>query len=191
MSRQLSLFGIEAAAPGPGDLAGLLAGPGQVVRMGGTARVSVVVEERWRAVALVTEMRERGLAATCVQTVEENLGVRTPYSTALAPLAVAWLRGALKVPPAGFALEGRQLRLWMAAAGRLEDKDVVLRLGRCSDGTDKTMQRALAMIGLSCEILSGPARVGPSLRFGGRRRLARLAEMIGEAPDAAPEGAWP
>ena len=191
MSRQLSLFGIEAAAPGPDDLAGLLAGPGQVVRMGGTARVSVVVEERWRAVVLVTEMRERGLAATCVQTIDENLGVRTPYSTALAPLAAAWLRGALKVPPAGFALEGRQLRLWMAAAGRREDKDVVLRLGRCTDGTDKTMQRALAAIGLSCEILSGPVRTSPSLRISGRRRLARLAEMIGEPPDVAPEDVWP
>lgn len=191
MSRQLSLFGIEAAAPGPDDLAGLLAGPGQVVRMGGTARVSVVVEERWRAIVLVTEMRERGLAATCVQTVDENLGVRTPYSTALAPLATAWLRGAMKVPPAGFALEGRRLRLWMTAAGRREDKDVVLRLGRCTDGTDKTMQRALAMIGLSCEILSGPVRAGPSLRISGRRRLTRLAEMIGEAPDVAPEGVWP
>lgn len=191
MSRQLSLFGIEATAPGPDDLAGLLAGPGQVVRMGGTARVSVVVEERWRAIVLVTEMRDRGLAATCVQTVEENLGVRTPYSTALAPLAAAWLRGALKVPPAGFALEGRRLRLWMAAAGRREDRDVVLRLGRCTDGTDKIMQRALAAVGLSAEVLSGAARVGPSLRISGRRRLARLAELIGDPPAAAPEDAWP
>jgi hypothetical protein len=191
MSRQLSLFGIEATAPGPDDLAGLLAGPGQVVRMGGTARVSVVVEERWRAIVLVTEMRDRGLAATCVQTVDENLGVRTPYSTALAPLAAAWLRGALKVPPAGFALEGRRLRLWMAAAGRREDKDVVLRLGRCTDGTDKVMQRALAAVGLSAEVLSGAARVGPSLRISGRRRLARLAELIGDPPAAAPEDAWP
>jgi len=191
MSRQLSLFGIEATAPGPDDLAGLLAGPGQIVRMGGTARVSVVVEERWRAIALVIEMRDRGLPATCVQTVDENLGVRTPYSTALAPLAVAWLRGALKVPPPGFALEGRRLRLWMAAAGRREDKDVVLRLGRCTDGTDKTMQRALAAIGLASEILSGPARLGPSLRITGRRRLARLSELIGDPPPAAPEDAWP
>jgi hypothetical protein len=191
MSRQLSLFGIEATTPGPDDLAGLLAGPGQVVRMGGTARVSVVVEERWRAVVLVTEMRDRGLAATCVQTVDENLGVRTPYSTALAPLAAAWLRGALKVPPAGFALEGRQLRLWMAAAGRRDDRDVVLRLGRCTDGTDKIMQRALGVLGLSAEVVSAPMRVGPSLRISGRRRLARLAEMIGEPPVGAPEGVWP
>ena len=53
-------------------------------RMGGTARISVVVEERWRAVALVAEMRARGFAATCVSTVEEHFGVRTPYSSVLA-----------------------------------------------------------------------------------------------------------
>ena len=43
--RQLSLFGIEAGQPEMADLAGLLAGPGQVVKMGGTARVSVVVAD--------------------------------------------------------------------------------------------------------------------------------------------------
>ena len=101
LTRQLSLFGIEATVPAPDDLAGLLAGPGQVVRMGGTARVSVVVEQRWRAAALVTELRDRGFAASCVATVDEHLGVRTPYSSTLAPLAAAWLRGALKMPPAG------------------------------------------------------------------------------------------
>ena len=87
MIRQLSLFGVEAATPAPEDLAGLLAGPGQVVRMGGTARVSVVVEDRWRAIALVAEMRARGLEPTCVSTVDEHIGVRTPYSSVLAPLA--------------------------------------------------------------------------------------------------------
>ena len=117
LTRQLSLFGVEAAAPAPGDLAGLLAAPGQVVRMGGTARVSVVVEDRWRAAILVAEMRLRGLPATCVSTVDEHIGVRTAYSAVLAPLASAWLRGAIKLPPAGFALKGRRLRLWMAAAG--------------------------------------------------------------------------
>jgi hypothetical protein len=191
MSRQLSLFGIEATTPRPDDLAGLLAGPGQVVRMGGTARVSVVVTDRWRAAVLVAEMRARGLAATCVITADENLGVRTPYSIALAPLAAAWLHGALKVPPAGFALEGRRLRLWMAAAGERDENEVTLRLGRCYDGTDKIMQKALATIGLAAEIMSAPLRFGPSLRITGRRRLARLAELIGEAPEPAPEGSWP
>ena len=51
VGRQLSLFGVEAGPPVAEDLEGLLAGPGQVVRMGGTARVSVVVDELWRPLA--------------------------------------------------------------------------------------------------------------------------------------------
>lgn len=191
LTRQLSLFGIEATVPIPDDLAGLLAGPGQVVRMGGTARVSVVVEERWRAAALVAEMRDRGFAATCVATVDEHLGVRTPYSTTLAPLAAAWLRGALKLPPLGFAMNGRRLRLWTAAAGYRDGFDLTWRLGRCEDSVEITMQRALATVGLPTEILAGNARSGPALRLSGRRRLARLAEIIGDAPASAPADAWP
>ena len=63
------------------------AGPGQVVRMGGTARVSVVVDDLWRAQVLHRELRERGLQVTCVSTVEQHIGVRTAYSTLLTPLA--------------------------------------------------------------------------------------------------------
>jgi hypothetical protein len=191
LTRQLSLFGIEATVPISDDLAGLLAGPGQVVRMGGTARVSVVVEERWRAAALVAEMRDRGFAATCVATVDEHLGVRTPYSTTLAPLAAAWLRGALKLPPLDFAMNGRRLRLWTAAAGYRDGFELTWRLGRCEDSVEITMQRALATVGLPTEILAGNARSGPALRLSGRRRLARLAEIIGDAPASAPPDAWP
>jgi hypothetical protein len=189
--RQLSLFGIEATVPTPDDLAGLLAGPGQVVRMGGTARVSVVVEERWRAAALVAEMRDRGFAPTCVATVDEHLGVRTPYSATLAPLAAAWLRGASKLPPIGFALNGRRLRLWTAAAGYRDGFELTWRLGRCEDSVEITMRRALATVGLPTEVLAGNARSGPALRLNGRRRLARLAEIIGDPPPSAPLDAWP
>lgn len=192
LSRQLSLFGIEAAPPGPADLAGLLAGPGQVVRMGGTARVSVVVEERWRAVVLVGELRQRGFAATCVSTVDEHLGVRTPYSALLAPLARAWLQGAVKRPPTGFALEGRRLRLWMAAAGYRDHLGVTLRIGRTEEAVPVVLQRALASLGLPADIVGAAGRPsGASLRISGRRRLVRLAELVGDAPIHAPECAWP
>lgn len=191
LTRQLSLFGIEATAPAADDLSGLLAGPGQVVRMGGTARVSVVVEQRWRAAALVAELRERGLVATCVATVDEHLGVRTPYSATLAPIATAWLRGALKLPPPGFAMNGRRLRLWTVAAGYRDGFDLTLRLGRCEGSVEIIMQRALGAVGLPTEILAGNARSGPALRMSGRRRLARLAEIIGDPPPTAPEGVWP
>jgi hypothetical protein len=153
--------------------------------------VSVVVEERWRAVALTSEMRARGLAATCVSTVDEHLGVRTPYSSTLAPLAAAWLYGAVKLPPPGYALDGRQLRLWMTAAGEREPAIVTLRIGRCEDPVPKTLQRALAGFGLPSEIVTGTARSGgPALRITGRRRINRLAELIGDPPVAAPPDAW-
>jgi hypothetical protein len=32
---------------------------------------------------------------------------------------------------------------------------------------------------------------GPAYRIAGRRRLARLAELVGERPTAAPPDAWP
>lgn len=61
---QLSLFGADVVPARPMDLEGLLAGPGQVVRMGGTARISVVVDDAWRARTLLAEFARRGLAAT-------------------------------------------------------------------------------------------------------------------------------
>ena len=49
-SRQLPFFGAETTEPSPADLVGLLAGPGHLGRMGGTARVSVPVDAAWRVV---------------------------------------------------------------------------------------------------------------------------------------------
>lgn len=189
--RQLSLFGIEVGQPEMADLAGLLAGPGQVVKMGGTARVSVVVEDRWRAAVLVGELRTRGFTATCVATEDQQFGVRTQYSTRLAPLAVAWLRESVKLPPPGFGLNGRRLRLWMTAAGFREGNEVTLRIGRCEEGVPVRLQRALAAVGLPSDVVTDPRGSGPALRVNGRRRLHRLAEVVGESPLQAPEGAWP
>ena len=225
VARQLSLFGVEAAAPAPEDLEGLLAGPGQVTRMGGTARVSVVVDELWRAQVLHAELRTRGLAVTCVSTVDDHIGVRTAYTTALASMGTAWLRGAVKVPPPGFGLDGRRLRLWFAAAGDMSSVGGPQRLDRRSardaefdglpgrpqrldrrsarDGPDFTLRlgvndelawpavgAALSAIGLPAALLS-PRAGGPAYRITGRRRIARLAELVGDPPAAAPEGAWP
>ncbi|MGH3742837.1 MAG: hypothetical protein ACRDT1_16125, partial [Micromonosporaceae bacterium] len=105
-SLQLSLFGAEAAPADPTDLEGLLAGPGQVVRLGGTARVSVVVAEQWRARALLTEFADRGLAGSQVATADSHIGVRTVFSAALASLAARWTHGASTRPPDGFSLDG-------------------------------------------------------------------------------------
>lgn len=188
--RQLSLFGVEAAEPSPDDLAGLLAGPGQVVRMGGTARVSVVVDAAWRVHALVDELSRRGLTASWVTTADEHLGVRTSYATSLAPLAVAWLRGAVKRPPDGFHLDGPRIRLWAAAAGSSEPLGFLLRLGAADESCWEPVGAALAAIGLAA-VLLGPRAGGPAYRITGRRRLVRLAELVGDRPPAVPPELWP
>jgi len=188
--RQLSLFGVEASEPSPADLAGLLAGPGQVVRMGGTARVSVVVDAAWRVHVLVAEFAARGLTGTWVPSADQHLGVRTAYATALAPLGASWLRGAVKHPPPKFHLDGPRLRLWSVAAGSPETLGFVLRLGPSDEGCWEVVGAALAAVGLPA-VLLGPRAGGPAYRITGRRRLARLAELVGDRPPAAPAAGWP
>jgi hypothetical protein len=195
--RQLSLFGVEAAEPGPADLAGLLAGPGQVERMGGTARVSVVVDAAWRVHVLVAELTKRGLSTTWEQ-VESKLAVRTAFTAVLAPLAVAWLASPLapKLPPPGFFLNGPRLRLWVAAAGSQDPPGFVLRLGPSDEATWDAVGGALAAAGLPAVLVaptssSAAGTGGPAYRIIGRRRLARLAELVGERPPAAPAEEWP
>jgi hypothetical protein len=208
LGRQLSLFGVEARPASPLDFEGLLAGPGQVVRMGGTARVSIVVEDAWRARALLGEAARRGLAATCgPATVAGHIGFRTAYSSALASLGSTWLRGAVKYPPPGFWLDGLRLRLWAIAAGGPDGVAAfTLRLG-ASDGAGPPVPRAvdpaphvgdagwgiigaaLAACGLPA-VLLGPRAGGPAYRIVGRRRLSRLAELVGEPPVEFPAGGW-
>jgi hypothetical protein len=188
--RQLSLFGVEAADPTPADLAGLLAGPGQVTRMGGTARVSTVVDAAWRVHVLAAELAARGLPAGWEPAGDDRHTVRTAYTSALAALAGAWLRGPAKHPPAGFHLDGYRLRLWVAAAGRAEPSGFVLGLDPEHDRCWAPVGAALAGIGLPAVLLDAGAG-GPAYRITGRRRTARLAELVGERPPAAPPAHWP
>jgi hypothetical protein len=181
---------VEATEPSPGDLAGLLAGPGQLVRMGGTARVSVVVDAGWRVHVLVAELALRGLNASWETTVEQQHQVRTSYATTLAPLGRSWLRGAAQRPPAGFHLNGSRLRLWLAAAGSPEPPGFLLRLGGADESCWEPVGAALAAIGLPAVLLL-PGAGGPAYRITGRRRLARLVELVGERPPAAPAAGWP
>ncbi|WP_410819950.1 hypothetical protein [Micromonospora sp. 050-3] len=189
--RQLVFFGADAAEPTVADLAGLLAGPGEVVRMGGTARLSVQVDAAWRVHVLVAELASRGLAASWEPTEGARHAVRTSYTRVLKPLAAAWLHGTTKRPPAAFHLTGRRLRLWLVAAGTPEPPDaVLLRLGADGQECWERIGVALAAAGLGGTLLS-PRDGGPACRITGRRRLARLAELIGEPPRAAPPEAWP
>ncbi|MET7371384.1 hypothetical protein [Micromonospora arida] len=189
--RQLVFFGADAAEPTVADLAGLLAGPGEVVRMGGTARLSVQVDAAWRVHVLVAELASRGLAASWEPTEGARHAVRTSYTRVLKPLAAAWLHGTTKRPPAAFHLTGRRLRLWLAAAGTPEPPDCfLLRLGADDQECWEPIGVALASAGLAGPLL-GPGEGGPAYRIAGRRRLARLAELVGGAPSAAPADAWP
>jgi hypothetical protein len=187
---QLSLFGVEATDPVAADLEGLLAGAGQVVRLGGTARVSIVVDDLWRANALEVEFALRGLGCTIVPTIEQRYGVRTAYSSSLAPLASGWLRGAVKVPPRGFSLDGPRLRFWVIAGGRRDSAGFLLPLGPHDEAAWAPVGAALASTGLP-GVLLGPRAGGPAYRLVGRRRLARLVEMIGQRPVIVPESGWP
>ncbi|MGC4833134.1 hypothetical protein ACLQ3D_01385 [Micromonospora vinacea] len=189
--RQLVFFGADAAEPTVADLAGLLAGPGEVVRMGGTARLSVQVDAAWRVHVLVAELASRGLAANWEPTEGERHAVRTSYTRVLKPLAAAWLHGTTKRPPAVFHLTGRRLRLWLAAAGTPEPPDCfLLRLGADDQECWESIGVALGAAGLAGTLL-GPGEGGPAYRISGRRRLARLAELVGGPPRLAPAGAWP
>ncbi|MBN1173902.1 MAG: hypothetical protein JXA67_17145 [Micromonosporaceae bacterium] len=189
----MSLFGVDALPPGPLDLEGLLVGQGQVTRMGGTVRVSVLVDDSWRVAALFDEFRSRGLASSWEQGAGDGrFWVRTAYAAALADLARRWVRCAVKVVPRGFTLDGHRLRLWAAAAGVMEgSKAYTLSLG-AADGAAvwQATGKALAAAGLP-SVLLGPLAGGPAYRVVGRRRLARLVELVGEPPAQAPPGTWP
>ncbi|WIM96816.1 hypothetical protein ACTOB_000284 [Actinoplanes oblitus] len=212
--RQLSMFGAETIEPSPADLAGLLAGPGQLGRMGGTARVSVIVDDAWRVHVLVAELVARGLAATWAPVSpdqgqkpdqEQNpLGVRgeqppaeeisdtpgepppprfevrTAYSRRLNALASAWPAAAAQL-----FLSGPRLRLWVAATGC--PRPGGYRLGLDPGKDTRAVDAALIRAGLA-------GRVSEDQRFyviAGRRRLTRLAELVGERPEAAPAEFWP
>ncbi|MFJ8579185.1 hypothetical protein [Micromonospora sp. NPDC093277] len=187
--RQPSLFSTEAADPALADLAGLLAGPAELVRMGGTARIAVVVAAAWRVHVLVAELDARGVAATWEPTEDGRHLVRTAYATTLAPLATAWLRGAAKRPPAGFHLNGRRLRLWLAAAGSADPAGFQLGLGPADEECWPRVRVALAAVGLPAAFVE-PDEGGPAYRITGRR-VARLAELVGDRPRAAPAAEWP
>src|SRR4029079_1576342 len=84
------------------DLEGLLAGPGQVVRRGDAARVSVVVSTGWRVDALVMEMASLGAEAETERAEPGSITVRTPWLPELLDVANRWTLGAVKVPPPGW-----------------------------------------------------------------------------------------
>jgi hypothetical protein len=192
---QLSLFSAGAREPAIADLEGLLAGPAQVVRRADRARVSVVVPAGWRVGSLVEELAALDIEAELDDEVSDDrrreaVGVGTPWMAALLPVADAWTRGAVKVPPAGWTMDGPRLRWWCIAAGSAAVGMYTLALGAHDDSAWPAVGAALAAAGIP-GLLVGPRADGPAYRIVGQRRLARLRELVGDPPGGAPPGAWP
>jgi hypothetical protein len=187
---QLSLFGAMAREPVLADIEGLLAGNGQVARRTDTARVSVVVAESWRVEVLVAEMRSAlGLVAE-VGPAEAGTTVGTPWLAELRAIADAWTLGAVKCPPERWVLDGPRLRWWCFSSGWADKGMYNLALGANDEHAWLAVGSALSAVGVP-GVLVGPRADGPAYRIVGRRRLARLLELIGDRPDGVPPDAWP
>lgn len=188
---QLSFFSAESVPPAVTDLTGVLAAAGQVVVVGDGARISVVVEDAWRAAALADMMTAAGLRAEVTSTEEGTPLVRTAVEASLSTVADDWTRGAVKSVPAHWLPGPRELRAWTLAAGTPDVDRYLLGLDPHAPDTHSTLASALMRVGIAPTLI-GTRGAHPALRIGGRRRLSRLVENVGEAPDG-PEalGAWP
>lgn len=196
MSAQLSLFSVGVRPPAYADLEGWLAGPGQVVRRGPTARLSVVLADpaTWRISALLTGLAELGMDGEVVKS-EVGTSVRTPFRPDLVPSAERWTAGAQTRAPAGWSVGGPELRWWCLAAGAGDTIGFALTL-RSDEESWSRIGGALAAAGVPGTLVRPrqidlhPARGRPAYRIVGRR-LRRLAELVGPAPPGAPARSWP
>jgi hypothetical protein len=190
VTSQLSFFTAGTQPPEVADLEGLLLGTGQIVRIGGTARLSVVVPGDWRAEAVLVAYADRGLHGERAHTIDGQLAVRTPFSRQLLPVAQRWARGAMKAIPPRWLLDGPRLRMWAISTGQADAHGYLLRLGPSDAGIWEPAGAALAAAGLAAAFL-GPRGGGPAYRIVGRRRLARLREYLGDPPAGAAYPDWP
>jgi hypothetical protein len=185
---QLSLFSADARPAALTDLAGLLCGPGQIVRFGAgdQARLSIVLDDAARAPAVRAAFAAAGVAAQAVVTESGSTALRTAFRADLAELARAWTRGAVKTVPSEWQLDGPALRLWALTAGAPDGRGgYLLGLDPHAPQTHQALVAATTRAGLP------PARVGTALRISGTRRVARLVELVGPPPARVPSGAWP
>lgn len=199
VDRTISLFSADASGPGLSDLAGLLCCQGQITGFGRTAaRLSVDVDEQWRARVLARECRRRGADAQVAVRECGRPQVRTSFRVDLLPLSVQWLRRGCSGPseddsgkalPEGFRLSGAMLRMWALAAGRQGPSGYLLGMDPLAPHLHDDLLAALAPLGVHARLL-GPKAEEPAARLTGRRKLDGLLELIGEAPAGA-EAAWP
>jgi hypothetical protein len=184
---QFSLFGAAALQPTLVDLDGVLLAGGLWSRRADRARLSVVVDSRWRADGLTVEFELRQVAdeVEAVVAAAEAYSVRTSFSTSLAAEAARWARGSLDGPPADLSLTAGGLRLWAMAAGREDEGGFYLAV---REGLHFVAGAQLSRLGVAAVALN--RRGKPGWRVTGTRRLRRLAELLGPAPPGAGP-AWP
>ncbi|MGI9163423.1 MAG: hypothetical protein ACR2JI_10980 [Mycobacterium sp.] len=179
---QLSFFSAESVPPAVTDLTGVLAAAGQVVTVSSGARLSVVVDALWRAAALADMMAAAGLQPEITRTEEETPLVRTAVDVRLVGIAADWTRGAVKTVPPQWLPGPRELRAWTLAAGVPEADRYLLGLDPHAPDTHSPLASALMRVGIAPTLI-GTRGARPALRISGRRRLLRLVENVGEAPD--------
>jgi len=180
---QLSFFSAASVPPAVSDLTGVLAAAGQIVTVGGGARLSVVVDLPWRAQALGQMIDEAGMTAEITQTEENTPLVRTAVDPRLRPMAAEWTRGAVKTVPPLWLPGPRELRAWILAAGSPDADRYLLGLDPHAPDTHSPLASALMRIGIAPTLI-GTRGSRPALRISGRRRLSRLVENVGEPPEA-------
>ena len=192
---QLSFFTAESVPPAVADLSGVLAASGQIVMVGARdvagARLSVVVDQPWRAAALAEMIHEAGLEPEIARTEEDTPLVRTAVSELLCPIAAEWTRGAVKTVPPRWLPGPRELRAWTLAAGTPEADRYLLGLDPHAPDTHSPLASALMRVGIAPTLI-GTRGGRPALRISGRRRLSRLVENVGEPPtDPEALSLWP
>ena len=195
MVSQLSFFTAESVPPAVADLCGVLAASGQIVTVGAAdvqgARLSVVVDQPWRASALAEMIREAGMVPEIGRTEEGTPLVRTAVDRSLTSIAVEWTRGAVKTVPPRWLPGPRELRAWTLAAGVSEGDHYLLGLDPHAPDTHSPLAFALMRVGIAPTLI-GTRGGRPALRITGRRRLSRLVENVGEPPDDAEAlSQWP
>lgn len=186
---QFSLFGAAAAAPTAQDLDGIVLAGGQWVRaQADGARLSVLVDQPWRAAALAVELELRDEPAELVEVGNAGdlgglIDVRTALRRGLLPAAQRWTRGARLVPPPDLALTGGGLRLWAIAKGYRVDSGYLLVTPGTESGVHRAAGAQLAALGLAAVGVGERGR--PGWRLTGVKRVRRFAELVGEAPAGA------
>ena len=187
---QLSLFSAEARPPRVSDLAGLLCGPGQIVRFGSgdQARLSIVLPDPARGPAVAAACEATGIPVDTLVTESGATALHTSFRCDLVGLARAWTQGAVKTVPPGWQLDGSALCLWALAAGRPDERGgYLLALDAHAPQTHLPLVAAATRAGIP------PARVGrgTALRISGTRRVQRLVELVGPVPARAVTEDWP